>query len=51
VGGGAIYRCGGPASGPRLRIALFVHGYHVKNRHSEGGARHERHSGGMTEPQ
>jgi hypothetical protein len=41
VGGGAINRRGGPASDPRPRITSFVLGYHVKKRHSEGGARHE----------
>jgi hypothetical protein len=42
VGGGAIYRHGGPASDPRPWIALSVHGYHVRKRHSEGGARRRR---------
>jgi hypothetical protein len=41
VGGGAIYSRGGPASDPWSRITSFVHGYHIKKRHSEGGARHE----------
>jgi hypothetical protein len=41
VGGGAIYRRGGSASDPRPLITSFVHDYHVKKRHSEGGARHE----------
>jgi hypothetical protein len=41
VGGGAIYNHDGPASDSRPRIALSVHGYHVRKRHSEGGARHE----------
>jgi hypothetical protein len=50
VGGGAIYRLHGPASDPRPRIGLSVHGYHVRKRHSEGGARHEWHGGGMTKP-
>jgi hypothetical protein len=50
VGGGAIYRHGGPASDLWPQIALSVHGYHVRKRHSEGGARHEWHDGGMTEP-
>jgi hypothetical protein len=43
---GAIYRHGHPANDPRPRIALFMHGYHVKKRHSKGEARHERHGGG-----
>jgi hypothetical protein len=37
----AIYRHGGLANDPRPRIALFMHGYHVKKRHSKGEARHE----------
>jgi hypothetical protein len=47
---GAIYRHGGPANDPRPRITSLVHGYHVRKRHSEGGARHEWHGGGMTKP-
>jgi hypothetical protein len=50
VGGGAIYKHDGSASDPRPRIALSMHGYHVRKRHSEGGARHEWHGDGMTEP-
>jgi hypothetical protein len=46
VGGEAIYRRGGPASDPQPWIKSFVHGYHVKKRHSEGGARHGWHGGG-----
>jgi hypothetical protein len=40
VDGGAIYRHDGPASDLRPQIALSD-GYHVRKRHSEGGARHE----------
>jgi hypothetical protein len=50
VGGGAIYRHDGPASDPRPWIALSVHGYHIRKRHSEGGARHEWRGSGMTKP-
>jgi hypothetical protein len=50
VGGGAIYRHGGPASDPWPRITSSVHGYNVRKRHSEGGARHEWHGSGMIEP-
>jgi hypothetical protein len=38
---GAIYRHGGPTNDPWPRITSLVHGYHVRKRHSEGGARRE----------
>jgi hypothetical protein len=38
---GAIYSHGGPANDPRPWITSLVHVYHVRKRHSEGGARHE----------
>jgi hypothetical protein len=47
---GAIYRHNGPADDPRPRNTSLVHGYHVRKRHSEGGARREWHGGGMTKP-
>jgi hypothetical protein len=47
---GAIYRHGGPTNDPWPRITSLVHGYHVRKRHSEGGARREWHGGGMPKP-
>jgi hypothetical protein len=44
------YLAVGPNSDPWPQIALSVHGYHVRKRHREGGARHEWHGGRMTKP-
>jgi hypothetical protein len=44
---GTIYRHDGPANYPQPRITLLAHVYHVGKKHSEGGARHGWHHGGI----